>query len=117
MKHLIAAALIALPVASFAQEEQPPSEGFSLIEEGARLLMRGMLDELEPALDEFALFAGELEPVIRNFAQTYGPRLAKLLELAGDLENYEAPEFLPNGDIIMRRREEAPVFEPQGIEL
>jgi hypothetical protein len=28
------------------------------------------------------------------------------------LRNYDAPEVLPNGDIIMRRRDEAPTYEP-----
>ncbi|MGR3292247.1 MAG: AAA+ family ATPase [Paracoccaceae bacterium] len=53
--------------------------GFSLLQEGTRMLLEGLLRELGPAL----------------------------LELEGrliDLQAYHAPEILPNGDIIIRRR-------------
>ena len=54
-------------------------EGLSLLQEGTRLLLEGLLKELGPAL----------------------------LELQGriiDLNAYYPPEVLPNGDIIIRRK-------------
>ncbi len=54
-------------------------EGFSLLEEGARLMMRGLMAEVAPLLEDLD---GAL----------------------GDLSLYHAPEILPNGDIIIRRR-------------
>ena len=62
------------------------SEGFSLLEEGARLMLRGLVEELAPALRE-------LEDGFRQ-----------LQELVGDMALYHAPEVLPNGDILIRRR-------------
>ena len=46
---------IALSFAAHAQEDTDEIEdGFSLMEEGAKLLFRGILNEMEPALDEFS---------------------------------------------------------------
>lgn len=60
-------------------------EGLSLMEEGARLLLRGLMAEMEPTLRE-------------------------LEGLVEDLNAYHPPEILPNGDIILRRKE--PLEEP-----
>ncbi len=59
------------------------SEGMGLLEQGAKLLLRGLMDEMTPAMEE-------LEEALR------------------DLSAYEPPEFLPNGDIIIRRKEPLP---------
>lgn len=74
-------------------------EGLDLMERGARQLLEGLMEELEP-------------------------RLKDLRERIGDLNAYEAPEILPNGDIIIRRKkpldpelEDLPVPEGEGIEL
>jgi hypothetical protein len=43
-----------------------------------------------------------------------------MMALVDDMTNYELPEMLENGDIIIRRKPDAPVVEPpadQGIEL
>ena len=44
------------------------------------------------------------------------PHLAELADMIGDLGNYQAPERLPNGDIILRRKiPQAPIeFGPNG---
>lgn len=55
------------------------SEGLSLLEEGTRLFLRGLMAEIEPALDE-------------------------LRQGLMALDGYHAPEILPNGDIIIRRK-------------
>ena len=54
-------------------------EGIELLQDGMQLLFRGLMEELGPTL----------------------------LELEGkiiDLNLYELPEVLPNGDIIIRRK-------------
>ena len=88
-------------------EAQGADEGFSLIEEGAKIILRSLLDDMEPALDEMQNGLGtaveELGPVLRNLAA-----------MMGDIRNYHAPEMLPNGDIIIRRKPGAPPPPPLG---
>ena len=119
MKHLLipvfALSLTAAPMA--AETPDPtPEEGVDLMEEGAKLLLRGLLNEMETAIDELQGFALEFGPRMQLFTQEMGPAFAELFEQVDDLNNYEPPVFLPNGDIIMRRRETAPVFEPDGVD-
>jgi hypothetical protein len=104
---------LALPVSGAAQEappRDPPSElseGFDLLGEGARLLFRGLMAEMEPALQEMGEQLRAMEPMLRSLA-----------EMIGDIRNYEAPEKLPNGDIILRRKTDPALAAPDGdIEL
>ncbi|MEE9429095.1 MAG: hypothetical protein V3V25_13215 [Paracoccaceae bacterium] len=82
MKHILYIGFALTLGASSLQAQDTDSEmteGFSLLQEGTRLLLEGLMKELGPAL----------------------------LELEGrliDLQAYHAPEVLPNGDIIIRRR-------------
>ncbi|MGQ0566094.1 MAG: AAA+ family ATPase [Gemmobacter sp.] len=104
---LIAPACLMLTLAPIrAQEATPPDDGFGrrLIEEGAEMLLRGLMSEAEPMLDEMGQAFREIEPRLR----TMGPQLKLLVELMGDGENYDAPERMPNGDILIRRRAGAP---------
>ena len=82
-------ALLAAPAA--AQDGAPEDEGSGLVERGLGLLMEGIGDEM-------------------------APMLRQLRDLAGELDAYERPEMLPNGDIIIRRKEplEAPP-PPEGL--
>lgn len=82
----------------------PGADGFSLMEEGAKLLFRGLMSEMEPALDGMGRALDGIEPTLRQV----GPALRELVALMGDIENYEAPERLPNGDILIRRKPGAP---------
>ncbi|HCP81956.1 MAG TPA: hypothetical protein DIT67_10325 [Octadecabacter sp.] len=116
MKHLILAALIAIPVPSLAQDEGEIEEGFSLMEEGAKLLFRGIMSEMEPAIDDFTGLAGELEPALELLATEMGPALMELIQTLDSVRYYERPEILPNGDIIIRRSPDAPEFEPHDEE-
>lgn len=87
MRHAPALALLAALAAAPAAAQEAGEggtsdmdEGFSLLEEGTRLLLRGLLSEMEPALRELQ---GALE----------------------NLDAYHPPEVLPNGDILIRRKE------------
>ena len=70
---IVIAAFLAVPLQ--AQEET----GRDLMGEALRLFMKGLIDEMEPAVNGLE---GFLE----------------------DLNGYHAPEVLPNGDIIIRRK-------------
>jgi len=97
-------------------QDAPDEEGRSLMQEGARLFWEGIRREMGPTLDSLQDRAEEMEPALRDFVEEMGPALRDLMDKAGDLSAYEAPEILPNGDIILRRKtpqedEVAPVPE------
>lgn len=88
-----------------ADPKSPPGdveEGFSLLEEGAKLLFRGLMDQMGPAL-------GEMQKGLEGLSEEARPALEALLDLIDDMRNYETPERLPNGDIIIRRKPDAPL--------
>jgi hypothetical protein len=100
MRKLLLIAALALPLPAGAED----NSGDSLLQQGARLLMEGLLQEMEPALRELEGLAGELEPALRDFALEMGPALKDLLGKVEDWSAYHPPEILPNGDIILRRK-------------
>ena len=113
---LAAGVLATLPL--YAQETES-EDGFSLMEEGAKLFFRGIMEEMEPAMDDLRGLADEMQPALRDFVEEMGPALAELLGKIDDLSVYHPPEMQPNGDIILRRK--TPIEqeeEPQGeVEL
>ena len=132
----IAAAAVALILAACpaaAQETAPGAgeEGIDLMEEGARLLFEGLLDQMEPRLRELQgmteEMARQIEPALEFLSTEIGPAFMALVARIDDLGNYQAPEFLDNGDIIIRRKPDAPPFvplpekddpaDPDGVEL
>lgn len=80
--------LLATPAAAQDEERDSLREGWGLLSEGSRLILEGLADEMRPVMDEHVL-----------------PFLAELSDLMDDVSLYELPERLPNGDIIIRRRE------------
>jgi len=118
MKHFAIMSLIVGLAASpaIAQDSQTvpdtDDEGFSLMEEGARMFMRGIMREMEPAMDELRETFDEMGPAFAEFAQSVGPAFAEMLNTVDDFRYYVAPEILPNGDIIIRRKPDAPTWEP-----
>ena len=80
----------------------------SLMERGAEMFLRGLMTEVEPAIDDLRGLAEEVAPTLREFSDELGPRLGEILTMIDDLGNYQRPEILPNGDIIMRRKPDAP---------
>lgn len=97
----VAPACLTLSQAPVAAEETP---GGSLMQEGAKLFLRGLMAQAEPMLDEMEQAFREMEPALREM----GPKLKQLVDLMGDIENYDAPERMPNGDILIRRKAGAP---------
>ena len=108
---LLSFSLLASPVS--AQEEAPSEGGLSLMERGAQMFMDGILDEMEPAFEGMEGLAERLAPSLRNFAREMGPKLSEILESVDDWNAYQAPEMLPNGDIIIRRKPDHPLTPPE----
>ncbi|WP_170598565.1 hypothetical protein [Ruegeria arenilitoris] len=105
MKRLIligATALFAAPAA--AQDEG----GKSLMEQGAELFFEGLRKEMEPALEDLLGLAEQFGPAMQSFIEEMGPAIAEIGGKVKDWSAYEAPEMLPNGDIIIRRKPDAP---------
>ena len=112
MKHLAGLALlICLPLSAQAQEEE--ERGLSLMERGAQMFMEGIMKEMAPAIDGLEDLADQMGPALRSFAKEMGPKLGEILDEVEDWSVYEAPEILPNGDIIIRRKPAPPLEEPE----
>lgn len=104
MRLTLVLCLLAAP--ALAEEPVTPDaegDGFSLMEEGMKLVMRGMMEEMQPALDEMGKALDEAGPALRGLGEEIGPKLRQLIALIDDIENYDAPVMLPNGDILIRR--------------
>lgn len=105
-----ALALNALPVLA---QDAPAEDGPSLMERGLSMFLDGFRQEMEPAL-------GEMSEMLHKFGPAIAPAMERMLELVDDMTNYELPEMLDNGDIIIRRKPDAPTVEPpadEGVEL
>ena len=74
------------------------------MEEGAKLLLRGLMQEMEPAIEDLRKFSEEIEPGLRQLMEEMGPALVALFAKIDDFTVYHPPEILPNGDIIFRRK-------------
>jgi hypothetical protein len=79
-----------------AQDSTPDASGS--MERGLRLFMDGLTQEMEPALRDLQDLAEDTAPFLRSLQQ-------ELADVVTDLDAYQAPEILPNGDILIRRRD------------
>lgn len=104
------------PLPSVAQEPAPEAEeapgNTDLMREGLRLLFEGLSGGLDETMDQMGEAAEEAAPKLRDFVARMGPALVEALGKVGDLANYEAPVVLPNGDILIKRKDEAPDYLP-----
>ena len=71
---------------------------------------RGRSEALGPEI-------GALSKSMEDAARDLGPALEQLRALIDDMQNYEAPVRLPNGDILIRRKPEAAPPGPPEMEL
>ncbi len=83
-----------------AQDDTGPS----LMEQGAKLFFKGLMEEMEPAMDELEGLAQEMGPLLDKLSAEMAPVMEKLLDEVDDWAAYQLPETLPNGDIIIRRK-------------
>ena len=84
--------LTTAPLAAQTADDSP-AEGLDLMQEGAEMLLRELMEKVQPELGEMAQALAALEP-----------RLRELLALVDDIGNYDAPQRLENGDILIRRK-------------
>lgn len=102
MRNFLLSLALVLPVGTatvVAAQEEPPS---SLMERGAQQFLEGLLQEMEPALEG-----------MMNFLEQMGPAMRDIMDEVKDWSVYEAPEMLPNGDIIIRRKPDLPEDAPE----
>ncbi len=119
---LILAAALTAPILVAAQQWTPPradqnsdpapdsESGGDLFERGLESFMQNMLKEAEPHLDRLGRDLGDTVNSLR-------PVLGDIGTLMDDVKNYQAPERLENGDILIRRRADAPPPPPVGDAL
>ncbi len=94
MKALAFALILATsPLAAQTAPQDDVDEGFSLLREGAKLLLRGMASQVEPALKDMT-----------DALEAAKPQLLELLTMMGNINDYHLPERLPNGDILLRHK-------------
>lgn len=103
MKQLALIFALALPMPAVAQET-PTDDGPSLMERGAKLFFRGLMEEMDPALQGLRNFVEEAGPEMERFVDEMGPALTDLFDKVDDFADYHGPEVLPNGDIILRKK-------------
>lgn len=105
---MICAACAATSLPAGAQED----DGKTLMERGAELFLEGLRQEMEPTLEDLRGLADQIGPAMQSFLQEMGPALAELAGQVKDWSAYEAPEMLPNGDIIIRKKPQPTEPEP-----
>lgn len=112
---VLTAAALSLPAIvqpAFAQPvpEQPADEtedGLGLIERGFGMLFRNLMSEAAP---QFDMMTRDLSGALDQLA----PALQDLAVLVDDIQHYHPPERLANGDVLIRRRADAPPPPPIG---
>lgn len=112
MKQLLLAPAFALTLAALPASAQTAETEQSLWDWGMSFFGDAVTEELEPLADMKAL--------IDQFGPAIAPTMEKLMALVDDMTNYEMPVMLDNGDILIRRKPDAPVVEPpadQGVTL
>ena len=98
MKQLVLALLlISSPAVAQTPVPEVPSDnldqGLSLMERGAQMLLDHMMAKVEPSLKDMT-----------DALKQAQPKFMEIMAMIDDLANYHAPERLPNGDIILRRK-------------
>jgi len=83
-----------------------------MMERGAQLFFEGLMSEMRPALEDLRGLAEEVEPQLRDFAREMGPAFAQLMREIKDISAYHPPEILPNGDIILRKKQPPELTDP-----
>ncbi|MHA6324040.1 hypothetical protein [Roseivivax sp. CAU 1753] len=121
MNRIALTVALCLALSPAQAQDAEEERGSSLMERGLSLFFDGLMKEAEPALTELQRLMDELEPALQDFASEMGPALRDLLAEVEDWSVYHPPEMLENGDIIIRRKtpDELPRPEdtPDGIEL
>lgn len=102
-RFCLSVAIVCLTALPLQAEESDVDQGLSLLEQGARLFMKGLAEEMEPAL--------------RDLSTAVEPAIAELLGLIDDINAYDLPERLPNGDILIRRKPDHPLPDTDDADI
>lgn len=76
-------------------------DGMDLLGQGLQTLLQGFATEMQPHLDEMGQALNQMKPM-----------LMQLAELMKNVDQYEAPVMLENGDILIRRKPSPPAPPP-----
>lgn len=112
---LLASTMIAGPAIAQTPYEPPPADNpsgslESDLDGALDGIMGKLLEQVQPHLDRLGR---DLNDTVTSFS----PVLNELGTLMDDVGNYQAPERLENGDILIRRRADAPPPPPIGKAL
>lgn len=108
MRRLLILVLLAMPAT--ASPQNTAEDGIGLVERGLAIIAENLWNEFGPGLDRLGRDMGgtlaDLAPVLED-----------LSVLVDDLGNYHGPERLENGDVLIRRKADAPPPPPIGESL
>ena len=113
MRHLILAAVIAAAAAPAPAQDAPPPPAE---EQPSRPIVPFLEDWANRTEDLMRELMEEVGPEMERLMAEMLPELERLGELVGGLSNYELPEIMPNGDIIIRRKPDAPPLPEDFLE-
>lgn len=99
-----------LPPSTQDSPQDEPSGLGSLFENGMESMFRDLLGDIEPHMNAIGRELGGRFEALAPLLQDAG-------ELMDDLRHYQAPERLANGDILIRRKPDAPAPPPISQEL
>ncbi|WP_207102227.1 hypothetical protein [Paracoccus shandongensis] len=108
MRRLLILVLLAMPGQAPAQTGT--EDGLGLVERGLGIIAENLWNELGLDLNRLGRDMGG---VLSDLA----PMLEDLAVLVDDLGNYDPPERLENGDVLIRRKAGAPPPPPLGESL
>ena len=99
MKHCLLIGLLLVAPPAVAQEDPPAT-----LQQGMELFLDGLMEEMEPHLQDLQGWATQIGPAMQGFLEEMGPAFAELMQEVEDWTAYHPPEILENGDIILRRK-------------
>ncbi|MDB6176970.1 hypothetical protein PAF17_05540 [Paracoccus sp. Z330] len=106
-QHSFIAALFFLSATMPVSAQEPEGNGSGLLQRGIENLMQDFIDDIGPDLNRLG---EDMSGALSRMA----PVFEDLSTMVDDMENYQMPERLENGDIIIRRRADAPPPPPLG---
>lgn len=118
MRPLLLFVLLSMtPLILRAQTAEPPAPRQPIDENGLGLIERGMGMILDRLITDLGPDLNQLGQDMSDTVTRIAPVFEDLSVLMDDLANYQTPERLENGDILIRRKPGAPPAPPIGDSL
>lgn len=108
MRRLLILGMLAAPLPALPQSTT--DDGIGLVERGLGIIAENLWNDFGPDLERLGQDMGS---ALADLA----PMLRELSILVDDLGNYQAPQRLENGDVLIRRKPGAPPPPPLGESL